>query len=367
LAAIIRTIFSFSFCKPDPSRIISFTKSYPEDSYFLFRYSLYFVTIIRVDSIVYNYYRRRRREDVEEKIFDVAQKDAGQRLDRYLAALFPDLSRGAIQRAIRREEISFNHTHGIDKSAVPKRLKPAFILQGGERIIWKMVERPSLVPRRLDITIIYKDNDILIIDKPSGLVVHPGAGTKGVTLVEGLLMEQELPVGDDPIRPGIVHRLDKETSGVMVVALTSLAMEDLKQQFAAHRVVKRYLAVVDGVIVEDKGMIDSPVGRDIKRPWRMAVAAAGRSSQTEFRVLKRSAKQTLLLITPKSGRTHQIRVHMSHIGHPVYGDLLYGGTKASRLFLHSWRLAMFHPQTKEWMKFTTDVPLEFLGTEVQGS
>ncbi|MCD5417552.1 RluA family pseudouridine synthase, partial [Candidatus Bipolaricaulota bacterium] len=251
------------------------------------------------------------------------------------------------------------HPAVTGKTVVPKTLKPSFVLQGGERIIWKKMERPLLVPRPLDITIIHKDNDILVVDKPPGLVVHPGAGTEAVTLVEGLLMEQKLPAGDDPVRPGIVHRLDKETSGVMVVALTSAAMEDLKQQFAVRQVVKRYLAVVDGVIAEEEGMIDSPVGRDIKRPWRMAVVTEGRSSQTEFRVLKRSVKQTLLLIMPKSGRTHQIRVHMSHIGHPVHGDALYGGTKATRLFLHSWRLAIFHPQTKEWMKFTSPVPLEF--------
>ncbi len=296
---------------------------------------------------------------MEEKIFDVAKEDAGQRLDRYLTALFPDLSRRAIQRAICRSEISFSHTSAIDKTAAPKRLKPSFILRGGERIIWKKMERPLLVPRPLDITIIHKDNHILVIDKPPGLVVHPGAGTEAVTLVEGLLMEQRLPVGDDPIRPGIVHRLDKETSGVMVVALTSLAMEDLKQQFAVRQVVKRYLAIVDGVIAEAEGMIDSPVGRDIKRPWRMAVVTEGRSSQTEFRVLKRLTNQTLLLITPKSGRTHQIRVHMSQIGHPIHGDILYGATKASRLFLHSWRLSILHPQTNEWMKFTAPLPLEF--------
>jgi len=295
---------------------------------------------------------------VETKILDVTAEDAGQRLDRYLAVLFPDLSRNAIQRAIQRGEILCRHTIAIDKTATPKRLKPSFILQGGERIIWKKIEHPLLVPRPLNIAIIHKDNDILVIDKPPGVVVHPGAGTEAVTLVEGLLMEQELPVGDDPVRPGIVHRLDKETSGVMVVALTSLAMKYLTEQFATRQVVKKYFAIVDGVITEDEGVINSPVGRDFKRPWRMAVVPEGRSSQTEFRVLKRLEEQTLLLITPKSGRTHQIRVHMSHIGHPIHGDVLYGGAKSSRLFLHSWRLAIFHPQSKEWMKFTAPLPLE---------
>jgi 23S rRNA pseudouridine1911/1915/1917 synthase len=204
---------------------------------------------------------------------------------------------------------------------------------------------------------VYEDEDIVALDKPADLVVHPGAGTRGTTtLVEALLATRNLPPSDDPARPGIVHRIDKETTGILVVAKTPRALESLKRQFAERRVEKAYLAWVAGTLDETEGAIDAPVGRDPHAPRRMAVVADGRPSQTEFAVLAREPKRTLLLVRPRTGRTHQIRVHFRYIGHPVVGDGLYGGPRAAGLMLHAWRLTVFHPATGERLTLEAQPP-----------
>ncbi|MFC2100071.1 RluA family pseudouridine synthase, partial [Candidatus Bipolaricaulota bacterium] len=205
----------------------------------------------------------------------------------------------------------------------------SYRVREGDQLTWEITSKPPLNPRPLDLSILHEDDHIVLVDKPAGLVVHPGAGTTTTTLVEALLVSRKLPASDDPTRPGIVHRLDKETSGVILVAKTPEALTALQQQFSARTTAKTYIAVVEGAVAEEEGWIDAPVGRDPRLPSRMAVQPAGREAQTGFSVLQRLDHATLLVVRPRTGRTHQIRVHCRYIGHPVVGDPVYG-TRSSR-------------------------------------
>lgn len=281
----------------------------------------------------------------------VGPEDQGQRLDQFLVALDGSVSRAEIQRQIRDGRVS------IDGLPV---LQPAYRLRVNESVAWQPKEKALLRPQALSLDILYEDDEVLAVDKPAGLVVHPGAGTGGsTTLVEGLLATRALPASDDPARPGIVHRIDKETTGVLVVAKTDHALTVLKRQFADRCVEKRYLAIVAGTFDESEGCIDAPVGRDPRAPRRMAVRLDGRPAQTEFRVLKRQSGRTFLLVRPRTGRTHQIRVHFKYIGHPVVGDGLYGGPPNEDLLLHSWKLTILHPATGAPLTFEAPPPPVF--------
>ena len=275
--------------------------------------------------------------------------DVGLRVDRYLAGKMPEMSRSEIQRAIRAGQVTIS---GLTTRQSSRRLRH------GERILLEIVIQPLLAPARIDLAILYEDEQIVVVNKPVDLVVHPGAGRSGTTLVEGLLVGRDLPTGDDPARPGIVHRLDKKTSGVIVVAKTPCALESLKIQFAEQRVSKFYLAVVEGAIAEEEGLIDAPIGRDPACPTRMAIHPRGRVARSEFCVLARNDATTLLLVSPRTGRTHQIRVHLNYIGHPVVGDPLFD-REGERLMLHAWRIGFTHPMEGEPNRFEAPVPPEF--------
>jgi 23S rRNA pseudouridine1911/1915/1917 synthase len=283
-----------------------------------------------------------------ERTVDAASE--GLRLDRFLTQIRPDVSRSEIQRSIRSGHVN------VAENTVQQ---PAYRLRQGETITWEVPVRLLLHPHSLPLRILFEDQHLVAVDKPPGLIVHPGAGTDRTTLVEGLLIGRSLPVDDDPLRPGIVHRLDKETSGVLIVAKTPMALASLKTQFASRAVTKLYLAVVDGMISEDEGWIDAPVARDPSRPSRMGIQVQGRSAQTAFRVLSRTSTRTFLLVCPHTGRTHQIRVHLRYIEHPVHGDTTYGGAIADRLFLHAWRLAVQHPETGQELRLEAPPPAGF--------
>ncbi len=287
---------------------------------------------------------------MEDIIRTVEPEEEGERLDRALVALGGGLARTEIQRQIRAGRVL------VDSIAV---VQPSRRLRAGEQIVWHVAPKQALAPRELAIPILYEDNALLVVDKPAGLVVHPGAGTTETTLVEALLVGRDLPASDNPVRPGIVHRLDKETSGVLVVAKTAEALASLQSQFAARTVEKLYLALVDGVIAEDEGRIDAPIGRDPAAPRRMSIQAGGRTAQTVFRVLRRERGRSLLLVRPLTGRTHQVRVHFRYIGLPVVGDEIYGGPAAPRLGLHAWRLTICHPSSGEAMTFEAPPPCDF--------
>ncbi len=284
----------------------------------------------------------------------VEPEDTGRRLDRYLTTIEKDRSRSEVQRDIRGGRVTVEGTTVRQPS---RRLRP------DERIEWTIPEHPMLVPRALSIDVLYEDDQLVVVDKPTHLVVHPGAGTVEPTLVEGLLVDRALPPSDDPVRPGIVHRLDKETSGLLLVAKTADALRTLQRQFAERTVLKAYLAVVAGTIAETEATIDAPVGRDPANPRRMSVVPNGRIARTDLRVLRRFTDCTLLLAWPRTGRTHQLRVHLHYIGHPVVGDAVYARRAVSetdeRLMLHAWRIEVRHPGTGAPVRFEAPVPAAF--------
>lgn len=285
-----------------------------------------------------------------ELLIQTDSEQVGRRIDQVLADTFPELSRTEIQQEIRAGKV---HVSGKSVS------RPAHRVHAGDNIHWDIPDKAILSPRTIPLSILYEDSDLIVIDKPSGLVVHPGAGTTETTLVEGLLVDRELPVSDDPARPGVVHRLDKETSGVIVVARTLEALESLKRQFSDRTIKKHYIAVVDGAFQETEGLIDAPIGRNPAMPQRMSIQASGRPAQTEFTVLSQLADSSLLCVRPHTGRTHQIRVHLCYTGHSVLGDEKYSGRTADRLMLHAWRLEIRHPIRDEQMEFRSPVPENF--------
>ncbi len=286
----------------------------------------------------------------------VREGETGLRLDRYLAMNSDDLSRSTIQQLIRKGMVT------VDGEPAKRPSQPIHFHQ---LVRCPVPKRPVLSPKTIDLDILYEDDAIVVVNKQPGLVVHPGAGSSSTSLVEGLLVDRRLPVADDPTRPGIVHRLDKDTSGAIVVAKTDRAMRALKAQFAARLIKKLYIAQVEGKVEEDEGLIDATIGRDPVHPYRMTIRPQGRGAQTEFRVLDRDEKSTFLIVRLRTGRTHQIRVHMRYIGHPVVGDRLYGHNGEMRLMLHAWSLGFAHPESGHAVSFTAPLPSEFANPRVR--
>jgi len=217
------------------------------------------------------------------------------------------------------------------------------------------------------LTIIYEDTDIIVIDKPAGVVVHPSPGHPSHTLVNALLAHcPSLASSNDMMRPGIVHRLDKDTSGLMVIAKNDYVRQFLVNQFKGHAVTKNYLVLVEGRLSPEQGMIETPIGRDPYNRKRMAVIEAGKEASTEYKVKKYLNDYTLLEVTPRTGRTHQIRVHLSAIGYPVVGDLVYGTKRrhdalascVKRQFIHAYRLGFRLPSNNEYQEFTCPLPAD---------
>ena len=218
----------------------------------------------------------------------------------------------------------------------------------------RMVER-DLTPEEIPVPVVYEDEFLLVVDKPAGLVVHPGAGNPSGTLVNALL-DRGIAGGEDPDRPGIVHRLDRDTSGLMVVAKGEAAYSKLVEMMAGRRVRRGYRAVVVGEGLPETGTVDSPVGRDPDNPTLMA-AGVGKSAITHFEVLREAGGHTMLRVRLETGRTHQIRVHLAAIGHPVYADPLYGtAVPGRRLWLHAERLSFEHPVTGDHLSFDSPIP-----------
>jgi 23S rRNA pseudouridine1911/1915/1917 synthase len=285
----------------------------------------------------------------------VGSGHAGWRLDRFIAALVPTLSRTRIQSLIRSQHILLQ---GI-------AVKPGEKICAGQEVYLlkpPQVVTPELIPESGNLHILYEDKDLLIINKEAGIAVHPGAGMIRGTLAGILLAHCTLSKLGGSDRPGIVHRLDKETSGCLVVAKNDVAHQALSRQFALRAVEKVYLAIVQGILKKSSGVIEAPIRRHPIHRKKMAIArpSEGREAVTFYRLLAVDAGMSLLECRPKTGRTHQIRVHLQHIHHPILGDPLYGKRgRFQRHLLHAWKLSLTHPTTGSWMEFCAPPPADF--------
>lgn len=296
--------------------------------------------------------------------FTVPDDARHQRLDHFLAAQLPDLSRSRLQQLIRQGHARLNDR--------PVR-RPGLRLRGGERLELDVVDRPPLraEPEEIPLTILYEDDDVIALDKPAGLVVHAGAGQRRGTIVNALLHRyRNLSSVGGPLRPGIVHRLDKQTSGILLVARNDAAHRHLAAQFSGRTLEKRYLVLVHGRLPRQRDTITLPVARDLKRRTRMTTRRrTGRAATTDYHVLDSNAGFTLAEATLHTGRTHQLRVHFSALGHPVVGDTLYGAPRRlprgnstrstlNRNFLHAWKLRFQHPTTGRPVTLRSPLPPE---------
>ncbi|MFN0106067.1 MAG: RluA family pseudouridine synthase [Bryobacteraceae bacterium] len=288
----------------------------------------------------------------------VAPGAAGQRLDHHVQSQMPEFSRSRLQDWVRNGHVTVN----------AKPAKSSLLLKGGEHIHVTPANLPPLRAEAEDlpIDVLYEDDAVIGIDKRAGMVVHAGAGNHTGTLVNALLHRfGALSSEGGDLRPGIVHRLDKETSGVLVVARTDAAHRNLAEQFQSRTVEKIYIALVHGVVGPDTGMIDKPITRDPVRRTRMTCKlAAGRQALTQWKVLRRFSKHTLLEVKIGTGRTHQIRVHLASLGYPIVGDPLYGAPISTilpnRFFLHAARLAFHSPASGRLVTLEAPLPPELV-------
>ena len=280
------------------------------------------------------------------------EDNVGQRLDLFLSEKL-DLSRSKVQKLIKDEQVTVNNK----LVNVSYQVKLDDEIEVDSDLNYEM----NVEAENLPIDIVYEDDDLLIINKASGMVVHPAPGNYTGTLVNALLYRFNLTSGDS-MRPGIVHRLDKDTSGLMLVAKNDFTHEKLSEMIAKKEVERKYLAIVDGVIKHDTGTIDAPIGRDINNRQKMAVTDVNsKEAVTNFKVLERFNNNTLIECILETGRTHQIRVHLSYIGYPVNNDPLYGRGKCTPFgqMLHSYSIKLTHPRTGKVLEYTIDAPKEF--------
>lgn len=274
------------------------------------------------------------------------------RIDKYLAGQLEGVSRSKIQKLISEGQILVNE----------KEVKAKYKVSNGDEIVVTIPdpEPVDVVAQNLPLEIIYEDEDIVLINKAQGMVVHPGAGHKDGTLVNALLYHiDDLSGINGEIRPGIVHRLDKETSGILVVAKNDTAHVHLSKQLQERSMTKKYWTLVHGVIPHEHGTIDAPIGRDPKNRQQFTVIKSGKEAISHFKVLERLKNFSLLEVSIETGRTHQIRVHLKYINYPVAGDKTYGPGKTIKgegQFLHARSLEFVHPRTHETMIFEAPVP-----------
>jgi len=288
-------------------------------------------------------------EETEQHEFRVTVSES--RLDQYLAGLDTGMTRSRLSRLIVEGQVLVNGGPA----------KPSHKVRAGDRISLSVPPpRPSIVsPQEIPVTVVYQDASVVVIDKPAGLAVHPGPGHPDMTLVNALLaMCPDIQGIGGEIRPGIVHRLDKDTSGLMMVAKTHQAHNDLSSQIKSRQVTKGYLALVEGTPKQLHGKVDAPVGRHPRRRTRMAVVVGGKEARTNYKVIHQVAGYSLLEIYLETGRTHQIRVHMAYLGHPLLGDTTYGRSSSlvNRHFLHAFHLGFKHPVNEESLEFKVDLP-----------
>ena len=282
-------------------------------------------------------------------------EDSNDRIDSYLSSLEEvDLTRAKVQSLIKSKNILVNG----------KEIKNSYKVSNGDEIDINYVEEDlDIKGEDIPLNIVYEDDDVLVINKESGMVVHPSLGNTSGTLVNALINYSKLSTVNGEFRPGIVHRIDKDTSGLLVVAKNDKAHLFLSDELKEHKIKRKYIALVHGVIKFDKGTVDAPIGRDKNDRKKMAVTADNsKDAITHFRVLDRYKNTTLIECELETGRTHQIRVHMKYIEHPIVNDPVYSRDKNIDGFgqmLHAKEISFIHPKTKKEMTFTCDVPEEF--------
>ncbi|MGH9405238.1 MAG: RluA family pseudouridine synthase [Terriglobia bacterium] len=301
----------------------------------------------------------------ETRVIAANPAEPGERLDVLLARELPSMSRSQLQRLIRLGCVEIGSRPAV---------KTGQTVASGDRIEVRLAKKEVLAePEDLPLEIVYEDQDLVVVNKAAGMVAHPGAGIRSGTLVNALLYhirELSSTAGED--RPGIVHRLDKMTSGLVIVAKNDAAHRALSAAFKAREIRKTYIALVHGLTKNDEGVIDTPIGRDTRDRYRMRTnGACARDALTEYRVLRRLSRFTLLRVAPRTGRTHQIRVHLASIGHSVAGDTLYGAPAQFRVahvmrktlprtFLHASALEFRHPSTGVALSFEAPLPAELV-------
>lgn len=296
----------------------------------------------------------------------VEDESAGERLDRFLAAHLPELSRTRIQSLVDHGRVTVNGAAG----------KRSYRVENGDAVVIE-IPAPSasaVQPESIPLEILYQDEDLTVVNKPAGMIVHPGAGARSGTIVNALLHEfgsrGALSSIGGELRPGIVHRLDRETSGALLIARNDATHRALAEQFSSHKVEKTYVALIHGKLKEDSGRIELPVARDLHRRIRMTTRRReGRAARTDWRVRLRMPGYTLVEADLHTGRTHQIRVHFSALGHPVVGDTLYGAPRQPKIastsmaplgrnFLHAARIRFAHPTTGKEVEVRAPLPVE---------
>lgn len=298
--------------------------------------------------------------------FSVTEAEAGERLDAFLASRVEGWSRARLQRLIEDGDALVNACE----------VKASYKLRAHDQIELELTPAPTtaFIPDNIPIEVVHEDDDLIVVNKPAGMVVHPAAGVSSGTLANALAFHfQQLSTSGGAARPGIVHRLDKGTSGLLVVAKTETAHEDLADQFRAREVFKSYVALVHGQLEKRRGEIDQPIARDPRNRTRMAVVRGGRPALSLYRTRESFDRFTLLDVELKTGRTHQIRVHLAWLKHPVVGDEVYGSgrdrtvhdakirgaiAKLNRQFLHAAQLGFRHPRTREQVRFSAPLPAD---------
>lgn len=300
--------------------------------------------------------------------FSVSEEDAGVRIDRYLSDQYQEVSRSYLQKLLKDEAVLVGG----------KPVKSNYKVNAGDNIELSMPEavEPEIEAEELNLDVLYEDKDIIIINKPKGMVVHPAAGHYSGTLVNGLMAHcrQDLSGINGIMRPGIVHRIDMDTTGVLIACKNDMAHNSIAEQLKEHSITRKYYAIVHGILKDDEGTINAPIGRHPVDRKKMSINEKnGREAVTHYRVLERFQQFTYVECQLETGRTHQIRVHMASIGHPLLGDAVYGPAKSPfRLqgqTLHAGVLGIIHPRSGEYMEFTAPLPdyFEELLRKLRGS
>lgn len=292
---------------------------------------------------------------MEELMINITEEQKGERIDKVISAIDEEWSRSQISNWVKDGHIKVNG----------ETVKPNYKVRLEDEILITppLLEELDAEPENLNLDIVYEDEDVLVVNKPKGMVVHPAPGHASGTLVNGLMYHcTDLSGINGIVRPGIVHRIDKDTSGLLMVAKNDLAHASLVDQLVEKSVTRKYLALVHGHIAHDKGTIEAPIARDPKERQKMAVVDKGKHAVTHFTVLERFGDFTLVECRLETGRTHQIRVHMRYIGFPLVGDPKYGPRKTMDIggqALHAGVIGFIHPRTKEYLEFSAPLPAEF--------